>query len=365
MVELAGNLHIHTRYSDGHGLHADVADAAIAAGLDFVMVTDHNVWVQGVEGYYTSDEGRVLLMTGEEVHNVRRQPQASHFLAYGAGKELAAYAADPQELIDQTRTAGGYGFLAHPHEKSLDLIDSPELGWHDWEIEGFSGLEIWNYMSSVKNRVADAVDSLRFRNMLSVALVALPIAFHPERYVIGPEPETLALWDTFLAQGMRLSAIGNSDAHATPSRLGPIKRVIYPYVDLFRAVNTHVLLANPLTGELVEDKRQILKSVGEGRGWVGYDLPHSTRGFSFTVQGVRRGTIGDEMSLGTGATLQVGTPARCRIRLVRHGEVVAEARAATNLTHTPLEPGAYRVECLIPFEGEERGWIYSNPIYLR
>lgn len=365
MVELAGNLHIHTRYSDGHGLHADIAEAAIEAGLDFVVVTDHNVWVQGVEGYYASETGRVLLMTGEEVHNVRRRPQANHFLAYGAETELAAFAADPQELIDQTRTAGGYGFLAHPHEKALDIIDAPDLGWQDWEIEGFSGLEIWNYMSSVKNRVAEEVAGLRFRNRLTIALTALPIAFNPERYVRGPEPQTLALWDSFLAQGMRLAAVGNSDAHAIPSTLGPIKRVIYPYVDMFRAVNTHILLSNPLSGELTEDKRHVVKAVGEGRSWVGYDLPHSTRGFTFTVQGLRRGTIGDEMPLGTGATLQVGAPARCHIRLIRHGDVVAEARSATNLTHTPSEAGAYRVECLIPFEGEERGWIYSNPIYLR
>ena len=38
----------------------------------------------------------------------------------------------------------GYGFLAHPHEDDLPLIDAPDLGWHDWDIEGFSGLEIWN-----------------------------------------------------------------------------------------------------------------------------------------------------------------------------------------------------------------------------
>ncbi|HSM58601.1 MAG TPA: hypothetical protein VK879_20775, partial [Candidatus Sulfomarinibacteraceae bacterium] len=47
---------------------------AIRAGLDFIIVTDHNVWVHGVEGYYETDEGRVLLLTGEEVHDVRRQP---------------------------------------------------------------------------------------------------------------------------------------------------------------------------------------------------------------------------------------------------------------------------------------------------
>ena len=66
-----------------------------------------------------------------------------------------------------------------------------------------------------------------------------------------------------------------------------------------------------------------------------------------------------------GATLQIKAPARCRIRVIRHGKVVAEAERDTNLAYMPSEPGAYRVECYIPYEGRERGWIYSNPIYLR
>ncbi len=64
---------------------------------------------------------------------------------------------DPQKLIDETIAAGGFGFLAHPHEKDLPIVNEPNLGWHDWEIDGFTGLEIWNYMSSMKNRLADAI----------------------------------------------------------------------------------------------------------------------------------------------------------------------------------------------------------------
>lgn len=364
MVEVTGNMHIHTRYSDGDKWHDTVAEEAIAAGLDFIIVTDHNVWVQGVEGYYRRENGHVLLMTGEEVHNVRREPQASHMLAYGAGKELSPYAADPQQLIDETLTAGGYCFLAHPHERDLDLIDSPNLGWHDWDIEGFTGLEIWNYMSSFKNAVADRLDQLPLRNKYLSIAVALRMALRPETAVIGPDAETLAVWDGFLAKGMRVAAVGNSDAHATPSQLGPIKRVIYPYEFLFRAVNTHLLLPRELSGELEADRALILRAIGRGNGWVGYDMPYPTRGFRFTVQGEKRGSMGDEMVLGTGATLQISAPARCRIRLIRHGVVMAEVERATNLAHVPLEPGAYRVECLIEYQGRERGWIYSNPIYL-
>ncbi len=365
MIEVAGNMHIHTRYSDGHQWHETVAEDAIAAGLDFIIVTDHNVWVRGVEGYYERENGRVLLMTGEEVHNVRRQPQASHMLAYGAGKELAPFASDPQQLIDETLTAGGYCFLAHPHERDLDLIDSPGLGWHDWDIEGFSGLEIWNYMSSLKNAAAERLEHLPIQNRILSSLVGLRMAFRPETAVIGPDAETLALWDSFLASGMRLTAVGNSDAHGTPMTLGPIKRVIYPYEFLFRAVNTHLLLPRALSGDLETDRGMILRAIGRGNSWVGYDMPHPTRGFRFTVQGERRGDMGDEMVLGGGATLQISAPARCHIRLIRHGIVVAESVGATNLAHVPAEPGAYRVECLIDYEGRERGWIYSNPIYLR
>ena len=363
----SGNLHIHTRYSDGEKLHAEIAHDAIAAGLDFIVITDHNVYVTGVEGYYQNGDGRrVLLMTGEEVHNVRRQPQASHFLAYGAGNELARFAPDPQALIDETLSAGGYGFLAHPHEEELKLIDSPDLGWHDWDIEGFSGLEIWNYMSVFKNVVARRLAGLRWRNKLTESLVGLWMTLHPERYMDGADAKTLALWDGFLARGMRVTAIGNSDAHGTPMSLGPIHREIYPYDFLFRAVNTHVLLPEPLSGDVARDRALLLRAVGRGHSWVGYDTPASTAGFRFTVKGTQKGIVGDEMPLGaTGATLQIKTPARCRIRVIRHGQVMAEAERDSNLAYMPSEPGAYRVECYIPYEGQERGWIYSNPIYLR
>jgi hypothetical protein len=361
----SGNMHVHTRYSDGEKWHAEIAKDAIAAGLDFVLVTDHNVWVSGVEGYYENQAGRVLLLTGEEVHHVRRDPQANHFLAYGAERELAGFAEHPQRLIDETITAGGIGFLAHPHERDLPLIHSPDLGWHDWDIEGFTGLEIWNYMSSFKNVVADRLESLRWRNKLLSMWIALRMTLYPERHISAPDSATLAVWDDYLSRGLRVSAVGNSDAHGTPMKLGPIRREIFPYDFLFRAVNTHILVSKPLNGDPAHDKRQILRALGQGNSWVGYDMPASTVDFRFTVQGVNKGVVGDEMPLGTGATLQVRTPARCRIRIVRHGEVVSEVERESNLAYMPHQPGAYRVECYIPYEGRERGWIFSNPIYLR
>ncbi len=364
MFEYSGNMHMHTLYSDGAKWHAEIAEDAIKAGLDFIIVTDHNIWVDGVEGYYENEDGRVLLLSGEEVHNVRREPQASHFLAYGAEKELSCFSQNPQQLIDETIAAGGIGFLAHPHERDVPIFGEPNLGWHDWEIEGFTGLEIWNYMSGFKNCLADELDKLKVKAKLAGQITAVRVAFNPEKYVDGPEPETLALWDKLLGEGKKISAIGNSDAHGILMSMGPISRVIYPYEFLFRAVNTHIITKKPLTGELVQDKQLILHALKNGHSWVGYDMAHPTNGFRFTGQGVDKGKVGDHIQLDAGATLQVRTPSKADIRIIRHGEVVAEIINETNLTHIPVETGAYRVECTLPYMGRERGWIYSNPIYL-
>ena len=94
-------------------------------------------------------------------------------------------------------------------------------------------------------------------------LTAVRLALNPQKFIVGPEPRTLALWDELLAQGKRITAVGNSDAHATPMRMGPFQRIIFPYEFLFRAVNTHILLERPLTGDLTQDKKMILRAICE------------------------------------------------------------------------------------------------------
>jgi hypothetical protein len=87
--ETVANLHMHTPYSDGAWSHAQIAEAALAAGLDCVCVTDHNVWVKGPARYYAQGDRRVLLLIGEEIHDQTRVEQKNHLLVYGAEQELA------------------------------------------------------------------------------------------------------------------------------------------------------------------------------------------------------------------------------------------------------------------------------------
>jgi hypothetical protein len=348
VYEYAGNLHIHTSYSDGEALHAEVAHAAEAAGLDFVIVTDHNVWVDGLEGYY----GQVLLLVGEEIHDVRREPQANHLLIYGADAELTLQAKSPQALIDSVHEHGGLCYLAHPVEYASRVAGENAISWVDWDVEGYVGLEIWNYMSEFKALA---------RNRLS----AIFCAYFPSYGIRGPFRDTLRQWDELLSRGHRVAAIGSADAHGTTYSLGPLQRVLFPYEYLFRCVNTHVLTEHPLNGLLEHDKALVYDALRAGHTWVGYDLPAPTAGFRFEAHsGANRTMVGGELRR-TGATIfEVHTPQAADIRLVSNGQVVART-SGDHLRFTTGDPGAYRVEAYLRYRARRRGWIFSSPIYVR
>lgn len=346
--EYVGNLHVHTTYSDGEALHAEVAQAAAEAGLDFVVVTDHNVWVDGLEGY----RGTVLLLVGEEVHDVRRQPQANHLLVYGAEAEVVLRASESQGLIDEVNRQGGFCYLAHPYEYvGRARHDLEAIPWVDWDVTGYCGLEVWNYMSE-------------FKALVRSKLAAVYYVFFPTRGIRGPFRATLRRWDELLSQGRRVSAIGAADAHGTPYSLGPLRRVVFPYEYLFRCVNTHVLTEHPLNRVLEHDKALIYEALRAGRTWAGYDLPASTAGFRFEARsGAKHAIVGGELGRAGAVIFEIHTPRAGSIRLLRNGQVVARVRGRY-LKHTSAEPGAYRVEVYRRHSLGRRGWIFSSPIYV-
>lgn len=354
VYEYAGNLHMHTPYSDGTASHAEIAQAAIRAGLDFVIVTDHNVHVSGVEGYYygSSHKQRVLLLVGEEIHDPRRDPQANHMLVFGAEQELAQVAPDPQRLIDAIKDLGGFCYLAHPIERAAPLFGEDALPWVDWELQDYTGIELWNYMSE-------------FKSYLTGKTAAVRSVFNPDRVISGPFPETLALWDRLLREGRRVKVVGGSDAHAHTYSLGPLKRTVFPYEHLFRCVNTHVLTSAPLDGDFERDKQLILSALREGTAFVGYDLPSPTRGFQFTAQGHNTDAVmGEWLRMGHGVTLQMAAPRVADMRLLMDGEVILRETEGTHRTYIANHPGVYRVEVYIHYSGRPRGWIFSNPIFV-
>ena len=350
--EAVGNLHMHTRYSDGEGVHVDIALAAIRAGLDFVIVTDHNVWVQGMDGYRYQEGKRVLLLTGEEIHDQAREPQKNHLLVYEARAELSSYAPDPQLLVQETNEHDGLSFVAHPIDPPAPLFGEDDLSWEAWDVRGLTGLEVWNFMSEFKSKLTSIPRAIYY-------------AYNPGLLAQGPFAAVMERWDHMLAQGQRLVAIGGSDAHATPITMGVLKRIIFPYEFLFHCINTHVVIPEPLSGETARDRSAIFNAIRRGSAFIGYDLPAPTTGFRFRAQGEDREIgMGEEFRVRLGVTLQIRVPRPAQLRLLRSGLEIKRWQRTQTAVYTVREPGVYRVEAHIPFRGKLRTWILSNPIYL-
>lgn len=352
MEEIVLNLHIHTRYSDGSGTHQSIAHAAIRAGIDVIITTDHNVLVSGVEDYFRDGKRKVLLLTGEEIHNPGRDPQKSHMLVFGVPRELASYASDPQNVINQVDQAGGLAFLAHPYEDALPLFHQTDISWDDWEIQGYTGIELWNGLSELKSVIHNTPEGL-YR------------IFFPQSVALGPNKKTLKKWDELLSAGRRVVAVGGADAHALHVKIGPFQKIVFPYLYHFQAINNHVLIPQPLSGDVTEDRNLVLSALRAGHSYIGYDLPASTRGFRFTAQGTGITAIpGDWINVSNGVTFQVRIPGNAHCRLIRDGEVVQTWDNQEIRTFLIRQPGVYRVECYTRYWGKLRGWIFSNPIYV-
>jgi hypothetical protein len=343
--EYTGNIHMHTRSSDGSGTHAELAQAAQMAGLDFLIVTDHNILIRSAEGRY----GSVLMLIGEEVHDPDRNPEGNHLLCLGIQKEVTRWRKDPQLLIQAVVGQGGLAFLAHPDERSTHFLPK-RFPWHNWEVTGYTGIELWNYLSE-------------FRGYASNLVRALLIAKAPFLLTTGPLPETLERWDQLTRQ-RPIVALGGSDAHAFSVRLGPWNFTILPYELCFRAVNTHILVPEPLTGEITHDRALILDALRQGHCWIGYDLLATTIGFRFLARQPSASAImGDTLPAGERTSFEVYLPRPGLIRLLRDGQIIASAYDR-ELCFTSGQPGVYRVEVYRRAWGRRRGWIFSNPIYV-
>jgi hypothetical protein len=343
-----GGIHIHSNYSDGTGSIDEIIAAASRAGLDYIILTDHNQLVdQSFQGWRSG----VLTLIDIEVNDMALIPERNHLLTLNINEDVTPFAPAPQALIDAVRERGGLAFLAHPIDLPGPIVKDI-YPWTDWDIEGYTGVELWNFMSE-------------FRVHATSKPVALIMAYFPQLFTTGPFSEMLDKWDELLQQ-RPTAAIGGPDAHAQIYNMGPLKRRFLPYVDCFRAVNTHIVTPEPFTREFERDRALTYEALGAARAWIGYDLLHPTEGFSYHAQvGEEIIPMGATAALTDAPILTIETPARAHIKLIRAGSGVVAESSGSTLRWRPEEPGAYRVEVWKKWWFKPRGWIFSNPIYVR
>jgi acetyl esterase/lipase len=144
--------------------------------------------------------------------------------------------------------------------------------------------------------------------------------------------------------------------HLPPTKV--TKDLTDAYTAAFRHATTHIL-ATELTPAAIQ------ASLAAGHAYAAHDWLCDPTGTAFIAQsyfGVFE--IGDTVVHNplTGAvTISARFPVPANIRLLRDNMVVAEAHD-WRLDYIVRDTGAYRVEASLSIDGEDRPWIFTNPI---
>ncbi len=288
----AGDLHSHSGHSDGRGQSRSgkpmraaphrVFDAAAAAGLDFLALTDHNTaahWldVDRLQPYYDD----MLLLHGREVTTYRGHANTVGERAFHEFR-LPAPDASPADLLRTIASAGAFISINHP--KVPDDETCMGCGWN-------------------------VVDQPTLASVHGVEIVNGPMTTGP---LSG-----WSFWVDLLNRGFRVTAVGGSDDHTPDDR-----------ADRNLGVPTTVVYARELS------EPAIVEGLKSGRVYVRTEGP-SGPAIEFSA-------VGGGTTHPMGALIATSSP----IDLILHatidrgdGAAVEWIRNGEVLAKTPVRPG--------------------------
>jgi hypothetical protein len=371
------------------GTRPEMLADAQRAGVHAILLSDHFRPPRDFMASWRGFHEGVLFLPGSEARGFLIHPQSS---------VMDSMEAPVPALLDKVRAGGGLAFLSHIEERP------------DHPMDQLDGLEIYNrHWDAKRDRVTLIALALKLTHPTDIAQLDDALKRFPDETLgaqVDYPSDYLAKWDAETSR-RRLTGVAANDCHhnqvfvvkmvdddtvllgtivdpddkmqRVTSLLRPSIRTLTrghqpgdvlvrldfdPYFRAFRCVSTHVLAP-----ELTEPA--IREALREGRAYVAHDWMADPTGFRFELRDRARrdegpvGTLGSEHAFRVGLELRAEFPVRCsRIRLIRDGEPIAVGRGET-FTRRIDKPGVYRVEGWLKLDGEERGWLYSNPIYLR
>jgi hypothetical protein len=348
--EWVGAIHVHTVASDGGGTLDEVAVVARDSGLDFLAVTDHNVWAMPTAEY----RAETLLVLGEEA----RVP-AGHVLVLGGE--------DPALRITRRREAEEAGSPLGPSVSSgsgLRVVAHPEgpaQPWLEWDPAAFDAIEIWNWDTDLRD------DGWRDWSKALLLLPMRPVSAMLE--LLDRPTATLSRWDDLLSEGHRIAGLCSVDAHAHVP-IGDRFALPFPaYRDLFKLARQHVLLSGDPTGDAAHDADLVTEALGQGRSFCSFDGVADGSGLVVRARNTAgSATLGGRLAWEAGSvriaatTPEVSVPVL--VRLFLDGVLVDEG-AGPGYRSRPLPgPGAYRLEISLDLARGVVPWIFTNPIWV-
>lgn len=121
-----GNLHTHTKMSDGKFTPEEISEIYCKDGYNFIAITDHNIISPEIR------DTKILVIRGVELH-----PENFHILGIGIKNEFSTEEMTPQQVIDTIKKNAYLVIIAHPYwsgKTSSELL----------QLNGYTGIEVYN-----------------------------------------------------------------------------------------------------------------------------------------------------------------------------------------------------------------------------
>ena len=331
-----GAIHIHSVYSDGTGSVDLISNAAKKAGLDWIIITDHNSF-EIQEGIYNG----VYVIKGEEIS----PKNENHYLALGINEYIQP-SDNAQHNVEAVKLNGGFGFAAHPEESDCRRNSHQPIKWTNKNIIP-DGVEIWNWFS-------EWADNLNDGNVFSLIYSYL----FKNKLVKSANSNVLFWWDNLNNVSEKIvPAIGGIDAHALKIKDYMIPVIIFPYESMFKTIVNVVTSDEEFKTDFFARKEQILEALKSGRNLI------INRAVSKEIPVIKISnqkqvvTSGESINLDNETLLNVQTKKKSSIKIFHNGKEIRSV-ISNGIKMLLSEVGKYRVE--IKFG--ERGFAYSNPI---
>lgn len=336
--QVRGVLHVHGSGSaDASGSVVEVARAARAAGLDFLVLADHDTDEAVPRPVYVDG---VLVLPG-----IERSTDGGHALVLGASPLPFRLDGDPDAVVRDAQALGAFVLASHP------AATRAESAW----TAGCTGL--------AGREVVSLGDAASWPLGPRALLAALRYPLDPPGALLlalRPSSRARAGWDACLADAPSAGWLG-SDAHGG-LRLGPVFLPVPSYRAVFSLGSNHLTLDEAANGDAAHDAALVWRALRDGRGFAALDGLADASGFAFTAAaGERNAGPGETLEVGPGeaARLTARAPAAATLVLLRDGAPVARGPA---IDTTVDARGVYRVEAFLEGDAAGRPWIVSNAI---
>lgn len=355
-----GVTNVHTDLSGGSGSASEVIKEAQEAGLDFLYLTDTNIF-----GPNTAPEGyhRKLLVTNAAQYSYldsrllvyeRRGRQALDSLG-----QAQTFMADLLSRTDETNPSELL-ILAHPFK--------PGYSWTGPMPEGLNGLEVIN----LKSVWQYAWTSSKFSFLWSTLI----FPFNPQlalmRLYDEPEQE-LRLWDQ-LTSIRNTIAMAGADATAKTGSGEGFGLKFPSYKTSFSLASNHVLLRSEMTGEAESDRKKLFDAMAAGQFYMCLDVLGNPKGFTAYIQdGEKIIPLGSRVRYSPGMKLVVKLPSQPLVPFETAFIKDGQHFMSSNSVETEFDlhgKGVYRVivrvfPAITLLDGQRwLTWIYANPFYL-